>query len=198
MQISSGIENISGYGMEISSNGSNENDVSDAIGLSNPYYICYLNSTVQLLVGYRLFVNFMNSLNEEKAFSNEIFNNASMKIFNERKNTTTLSQMKITSIIKKFIHNYSTKNKEELNNNVQSLLDFFKKKVKDDGDTLEMFEKLMENMTEESALYITNKSYFPTYDLHDKSIHYQLEVWRMCLHKGVISVIDELFGIYKC
>ena len=194
MQISGDIDKISDCGMDISSN---ESKSDDAIGLSNPFRICYLNSTLQLLIGSKLFVDFVNCLNEEKAFSNEIFKYASKKIFDEKKNTATLSKMKVTSIIKNFVQNYSTKNIKGLNDNVKTLLDFFKKNVSVTGDTLEMFDKILMNMTEETALHSTNKSYSPLNDLSDKSINYQFEVWRMCSLKGVISVIDELFGIYK-
>ena len=195
MQISSDIEKNSECGMDISSNDSKS--ANDVIGLSNPFKICYLNSTLQLLIGSKLFVDFVNSLNYEKAFSNEIFKYASKRIFEEKKNTATLSKMKVTSIIKKFVANYSTKNIEGLNDNVKALLEFFKKDVSVTGDSMEMFDKILMNIQEETALHSTNKSFGPLYDLNDKSISYQFEVWRMCSQKGVISVIDELFGIYK-
>lgn len=195
MEISSDIEKISECGMDISSNDSKS--ANDAIGLSNPFKICYLNSTLQLLIGSKLFVDFVNCLNDEKAFSNEIFNYASKRIFEEKKNTATLSKMKVTLIIKNFVRNYSTKNIEGLNDNVKTLLDFFKKDVSVAGDSMEMFDKILMNIQEETALHSTNKSFCPLYDLNDKSISYQFEVWRMCSQKGVISVIDELFGIYK-
>jgi hypothetical protein len=196
MQISSDIEKIYECAMDISSNDSIKSD-NDVIGLSNPFKICYLNSTLQLLIGSKLFVDFVNCLNEEKAFSNDLFNYASKRIFDNKKKTATLSKMKITSIIKKIVENYLSKNIEGLNNNVQCLLDFFNKDVSVTGDSLEMFDKILMNMTEETALYSTNKSYSPLCDFTDKSIYYQFEVWRMCTQKGVISVIDELFGIYK-
>ena len=62
--------------------------------------------------------------------------------------------MKITTILKQFCINYLTKNKNELDNNITSLLQYFDRDNYVTGDTLETIEKLLEIMTSETALYI--------------------------------------------